>query len=108
MHRDRLSKRGRRLLATPPLPEYIREHFARQSSTYDPANPGGYIPLSVAENLLLGDRLIDRMAAVGDVPAAAVTPEPSSSDSRYSASCARSASSAISSRPSARPFAPPR
>ncbi len=69
MNQDRLSRRGRRLLANPPLPEYLHEHFARQNSTYDPANPGGYIPLSVAENLLLGDLLIDRMAAVTGVPA---------------------------------------
>ena len=64
-----LSRRGRRLLATPPLPEYIHEHFARRDEAYDPAdNPAGYIPLSVAENLLLGEALLDRLAAVRDVP----------------------------------------
>ena len=65
-----LSERGRRLLAKPPLPEYVHEHFARRGSIYDPGmNPDGYIPLSVAENLLSKDRLIERLSAVGDVPA---------------------------------------
>ncbi len=64
-----LSARGQRLLATPPFPEYLQEHFARVGSAWDAkANPGGYIPLSVAENLLLGRLLLDRMAAVRGVP----------------------------------------
>lgn len=64
-----LSKRARRLLASPPFPEYLQEHFARLDSLYDAeANPGGYIPMSVAENALLGDRLIERMTAVQGVP----------------------------------------
>lgn len=64
-----LSRRGRQLLDKPPFPEYLQEHFARQGSLYDVAeNPEGYIPLSVAENKLLGDRLLRRMAAVEAVP----------------------------------------
>ena len=69
MH-TQLSRRGQQLLATPPLPEYIHEHFTRLDSVYSPvANPAGHIPLAVAENLLMGDRLLDRLAAVRDVPA---------------------------------------
>lgn len=73
MNRAGLSRRGQQLLASPPLPSYLREHFSRLDSAYDrQANPSGYIPLSVAENLLLGDRLLDRLAAVRDVPARAL------------------------------------
>ena len=69
MSRIHLSRRGQRLLASPPFPEYLQEHFDRVESLYDPlANPGGYIPLSVAENKLLGASLLDRMAAASDVP----------------------------------------
>ncbi len=65
-----LSRRGQGLLAKPPLPEYVREHLSRLDSAYDRVtNPGGYVPLSVAENLLLGDPLLERLAAVRDVPA---------------------------------------
>lgn len=61
-----LSRRARQLLASPPLPEYLHEHSSRLASAGD---FGDHIPLAVAENLLLGDRLLERMAAVGDVPA---------------------------------------
>ncbi len=65
-----LSQRARRLLADSPFAEYLLEHIARTGSLYDAAtNPDGYIPMSVAENLLLGDLLIERMATVRDVPA---------------------------------------
>ena len=38
-------------------------------SVHDPeTNPGGYIPMGVAENLLLSDELLERMAAVEGVP----------------------------------------
>ncbi len=64
-----LSQRGRRLAATPPFPEHILESLSRAGSTYEPAtNPGGYIPLSVAENQLMAKPLLDRMAAVRDFP----------------------------------------
>ena len=66
---DGLSQRGRRLQATPPFPEYLQEHYPRMDSVYDAeTNPEGYIPMGVAENLLLGDVLLERMAAVRDVP----------------------------------------
>ncbi len=69
MVRTELSRRGRQLAATPPFPEYLLENLARSQSTYDRVtNPGGYIPLGVAENLLLGDLLLDRMARVRDAP----------------------------------------
>lgn len=71
MRRGELSQRGQRLVASPPFPEYLAEHIARQDSLYDAAtNPAGYIPLSVAENKLAGDRLLRRMAAVEAVPEA--------------------------------------
>ncbi len=64
-----LSARGRRLLASPPLPEYIHEHFARSDSADDPSRrPDGYIGLCVAENRLLEDHLIARMSACGPAP----------------------------------------
>ena len=70
MSRFPLSQRAQRLLANPPFPEYLREHFNRIDSLYDAAkNPQGYIPMSVAENQLLGNLLLERMAAVRDVPA---------------------------------------
>ncbi len=64
-----LSSRGQRLLAAPPFPEYLQEHFARSDSAYHATeNPTGYIPMSVAENLLLGPLLLDKMATVRGVP----------------------------------------
>jgi len=64
-----LSSRGRRLLANPPFPEYLDEHFTRSASVYDQAaNPDGYIPLSVAENLQMGESLLSRLSAVRPVP----------------------------------------
>jgi len=62
---DGLSTRGRRLVDAPPMPEYLREHFARQG---DPA----YVPLCVAENRLVWDLLEPRLNAVRDVPHAAL------------------------------------
>ncbi len=65
----RLSRRAQTLLAQPPFPEYLHQHFERVESAFDAVtNPGGYIPLSIAENHLLGDLLLERMAAVRDVP----------------------------------------
>ncbi len=64
-----LSKRGMRLAANAPLPEYVQENFARVDSSYDPVtHPEGFIPLSVAENRLVKELLIERLAAVRDVP----------------------------------------
>ncbi len=69
----RLSRRGRRLVDTPPAAEYLREHFARSSDPYDPiARPGGYIPLCIAENALVADLLLPKMAACRDVAARAL------------------------------------
>lgn len=63
-----LSSRARRLLASPPLPEYFREHAARQEAAFDPqTRPGGYIPFCVAENALVFDLLKPRMDRARDV-----------------------------------------
>ena len=67
-----LSERARRLLATPPAPEYLREHFARIGDPYDAATrPHGYIPLCIAENRLVWDLLAPKATARRDVPASA-------------------------------------
>jgi aspartate/methionine/tyrosine aminotransferase len=61
----RLSERAERLLFRPTMPEYLREHFARSAAA---GAPDGYIPMCIAENLLVWDLLRPRMAACRDVP----------------------------------------
>ena len=57
----------------PPEAEYMREHFARRVAPYDAAaRPGGYVPLCIAENALVADLLLPKMAACRDVPARAL------------------------------------
>lgn len=56
-----LSKRGSRLADDAPMPEYLREHFARGE---DPA----YIGLCVAENKLMLDLVLPRLAALPSPP----------------------------------------
>ncbi len=60
-----LSLRGRKLAESPPMPEYLSEHFARSGS----AGESGYIPLCVAENKLTTDVFLAKMAECRDVPA---------------------------------------
>ena len=68
-----LSRRGRRLVEHPPEAEYLLEHFRRAAEGYDPvARPDGYIPLCIAENKLVADLLLPKMAACRDVPAGAL------------------------------------
>ncbi len=68
-----LSRRGRRLVEHPHEPEYLREHFARLAAPYDPVGrPMGYIPLCIAENALVADLLLPKMAACRDLPASAL------------------------------------
>jgi aspartate/methionine/tyrosine aminotransferase len=65
-----LSRRGRQLVEQPPEAEYLREHFARSAAPYHPeTRPDGYIPLCIAENALVSDLLLARMAVCRDVPA---------------------------------------
>lgn len=65
-----LSRRGQQLIANPPFAPYILEHFARQTSTYDPhENPDGYIPLCIAENRTMWDVLVPQLARYRDIPA---------------------------------------
>ncbi len=55
----RLSRRGARLAAQSPMPEYILEHRARSGSRWHPeANPDGYVALCIAENKLMGDLVL--------------------------------------------------
>jgi aspartate/methionine/tyrosine aminotransferase len=56
-----LSTRGRKLIRSSALPEYLREHFARLA---DPE----YVPLCVAENKLVSELLLAKMAQCRDVP----------------------------------------
>lgn len=56
-----LSVRGRRLAESPPLAEYLREHFARSKSQ-------DYVPLCVAENKLVSELLAERLGRARSVP----------------------------------------
>lgn len=68
-HEPDLSGRGEDLLARPPTPPYLREHFARRGDPWHPErNPGGYVAMCVAENKLLADLLLPKMAECRDVP----------------------------------------
>lgn len=65
-----ISLRAQRLVESPPTAEYIREHLARSEQAYDPIQrPDGYIPLCIAENRLVWDVVLAKMAACRDVPA---------------------------------------
>ncbi len=64
-----LSARGARLAASPPVPEYISEHFARLASAWHPEhNTNGYVGLCIAENKLMQDLLLPRIAECGPPP----------------------------------------
>lgn len=68
-----LSRRGHRLVSSPPAEEYLREHFARFEAPYDPAvRPNGYIPLCIAENKLVADLLLPRMGTCRNVSASSL------------------------------------
>jgi aspartate/methionine/tyrosine aminotransferase len=65
-----LSDRGGRLLAHPPMDEYMREHFSRCDQPWHrDTRPGGYVSMCIAENKLIPELLLERMSAVEDVPA---------------------------------------
>ena len=57
-----LSRRGRALIEGSALPEYLREHFER-------SNQPDYVPFCVAENKLVCDVLLQKMAQCRQVPA---------------------------------------
>src|SRR5262245_38715986 len=57
-----LSARGRKLVVSSAMPEYVREHFARSSMA-------DYVPLCIAENKLVSDLLLTKMSMCRDVPA---------------------------------------
>ncbi len=60
-----LSSRGARLAASPPLPGYLYEHFARCDDPWHPEhNATGYVGMCVAENKLMHDLLLPRLAAL--------------------------------------------
>ena len=69
-----LSRRGRALVDSPPLATYILEHFARVPQLWDAVdNPGGYVPLCIAENKRCAEDLVSRLARyAGQVPAGAM------------------------------------
>jgi aspartate/methionine/tyrosine aminotransferase len=55
---SQLSSRGQRLIDSPPLPEYINEHFLRAAEPWHPEqNPDAYVSLCIAENKLHNDAL---------------------------------------------------
>jgi len=58
----KLSRRGRRLVDAPPVPEYIVEHFERVGEPWSATdNPSGYIGLCIAENKMQSEELIDQL-----------------------------------------------
>ncbi|MEM7541142.1 MAG: aminotransferase class I/II-fold pyridoxal phosphate-dependent enzyme, partial [Pseudomonadota bacterium] len=58
-----LSLRGRKLIDSPPMPEYIVEHFNRIGDPWHPvSNAQGYIGLCVAENKLDNHALAKQLA----------------------------------------------
>jgi aspartate/methionine/tyrosine aminotransferase len=65
-----LSARGARLVANPPVPAYLLEHFTHVDDVWDAdGNPDGYIALCVAENRSMWEVLVPRLTAYRDVPA---------------------------------------
>lgn len=63
-----LSGRAEKLLASPPMVEYIQRHFEHvDDSWHADTNPDGYIALCVAENKLVWDLLEPRMAECRDL-----------------------------------------
>ena len=60
---SKLSRRGQRLVDSPPMPDYIAEHFARAGRRWNAELcPDGYIGLCIAENKLHNDALIAHLA----------------------------------------------
>jgi aspartate/methionine/tyrosine aminotransferase len=60
-----LSARGRRLIESPPMPEYIGEHFAHAGDPWhEQTNPDGYVSLCIAENKLHNETLIKILAEI--------------------------------------------
>jgi aspartate/methionine/tyrosine aminotransferase len=58
---ESLSRRGARLVRESPMPEYILEHFARSASEH-------HVSLCVAENKLMADLLLPRLARLPAPP----------------------------------------
>jgi len=59
-----LSARGKALIESSPMPDYLHAHFDRLEDHYDAeANPNGYIGLCIAENKLVWDLLQPRLVA---------------------------------------------
>ncbi len=68
-----LARRGDALLERSPLPEYLHAHFARVEDAYcADSNPGGYIPLCIAENRLVWDLLEPKLRGPRDLPHGAI------------------------------------
>lgn len=66
---DLLSARARKVLESPPMPEYSHVHMQRAPDPFHPEhNPDGYIPLCIAENKLIAPMVAERLAAVPDLP----------------------------------------
>lgn len=76
MHTDPafLSARGRALVDSAPMPQYLHTHFDLQEDAYDRAtNPDGYIGLCIAENKTVWPLVRDRMSApLPDLPHSAI------------------------------------
>ena len=62
-----LSKRAEKILAEPPMVEYIQRHFELSENSWSESNPDGYVGMCVAENKLVWDLLEPRMAECRDL-----------------------------------------
>jgi len=68
-----LSSRGRLLIDDPQMAPYFAVNQSRMGDVCDPVtNPDGYIPLCTAENKLVADLLLAKLAQVRNVPASAL------------------------------------
>ena len=62
-----LSGRAEKILAEPPMVEYIQRHFELSDNAWSESNPEGYVGMCVAENKLVWDLLEPRMAECRDL-----------------------------------------
>ncbi len=64
-----LSRRGAALVSHPPTAEYIGAHFACVDNAWHPVdNPHGYVAMCIAENTLMGDLLLPKLAPSAPPP----------------------------------------
>lgn len=66
---ERVSLRAEAIVASPPVPEYMGEHFERLGDGWHlETRPDGYVSMCIAENKLMWDLLVPKLAQHRDVP----------------------------------------